>query len=379
MAFEGEIQVELGVQAARVSSVRVSSSRRADASRTLVGLPVELMLESVPLLFSVCGEAQSVAAREASEAALGIEVGEATSAARQLRVACEAIDNQALQVALGWPTLFGRPPVVESLRALRAATAQLRHLEPVLARGDRSGPVPFFDQPSSAELQRALSRLLEAPLPADPSELEEWTSGPGVAQHVIGALLREGVAEVGRCEMQMLPALSAEWFEEQARADASFEWTPRYRGLAAETGALARTSQTPLISALLKKYGNGLLTRFVARVADLEGHGARVVDLVARLRPTETPGPPRRRSGTGAAVVDTSRGRLAHVLTIEDERVTGWRVVAPTEWNFHPEGPLFAGLEGVPAAQAQRLATLLVSGLDPCVGFHVTVRSAAHA
>jgi Ni,Fe-hydrogenase I large subunit len=56
-----------------------------------------------------------------------------------------------------------------------------------------------------------------------------------------------------------------------------------------------------------------------------------------------------------------------------------YRIVAPTEWNFHPQGALATALVGAPAgdAAAARLAALrLVNSLDPCVNCSVEVTDA---
>jgi Ni,Fe-hydrogenase I large subunit len=63
-----------------------------------------------------------------------------------------------------------------------------------------------------------------------------------------------------------------------------------------------------------------------------------------------------------------------HEVVLEDDRVADYRIVAPTEWNFHPAGPFTAGVnalgdlpDGVAAVQA------LARSLDPCVSYQVEV------
>jgi Ni,Fe-hydrogenase I large subunit len=59
--------------------------------------------------------------------------------------------------------------------------------------------------------------------------------------------------------------------------------------------------------------------------------------------------------------------------------VRRYRIVAPTEWNFHPRGALAAGLAGVAAAgedELRRLVHLAVESLDPCVAYRVEVTKA---
>ena len=51
-------------------------------------------------------------------------------------------------------------------------------------------------------------------------------------------------------------------------------------------------------------------------------------------------------------------------------------VFAPTEWNFHPRGVVALGLAALPASDAETLeqqAGLLVTAVDPCVEYHVTI------
>jgi hypothetical protein len=53
-------------------------------------------------------------------------------------------------------------------------------------------------------------------------------------------------------------------------------------------------------------------------------------------------------------------------------------VLAPTEWNFHPEGAAAQALAGLPS-DAPDLAPrvrLLMAALDPCVPFELTPKGA---
>ena len=88
----------------------------------------------------------------------------------------------------------------------------------------------------------------------------------------------------------------------------------------------------------------------------------------------------------GWAAVESPRGRLHHFVRFDDHsRVAGHAVLAPTEWNFHADGPLAAtlranrwGTDG-DRARAERIAALF----DPCVAFDVEIATApqetAHA
>ena len=51
-------------------------------------------------------------------------------------------------------------------------------------------------------------------------------------------------------------------------------------------------------------------------------------------------------TGTGLGLVESARGCLCHRVAVAAGRVSDYKILAPTEWNFHPEGPLTRGLLG---------------------------------
>jgi hypothetical protein len=167
------------------------------------------------------------------------------------------------------------------------------------------------------------------------------------------------------------------------RSIAGFERRPVWRGMPVETGALARRQAHPLVAAMLERHGNAVATRMVARLAELALLVGRESESAARSAADDDA----RRwvdafplaDCEGLGVVQTARGLLLHRASVSDARVSGYQIVAPTEWNFHPEGALVRGLEGVAAtdeAELARDAQLVVQALDPCVACRVEV---AHA
>jgi Ni,Fe-hydrogenase I large subunit len=115
--------------------------------------------------------------------------------------------------------------------------------------------------------------------------------------------------------------------------------------------------------------------------------GARLVELArllverdpARLPPALHAGSLSVARGEGLAWVPTSRGLLLHRARVDAGRIAAYRIVAPTEWNFHPRGALQRGLEGLRATSAAAIesaATTCVQSLDPCVRAVVEVHRA---
>lgn len=72
-----------------------------------------------------------------------------------------------------------------------------------------------------------------------------------------------------------------------------------------------------------------------------------------------------------------ARGLLVHQVEVDPEaqRVLACRVVAPTEWNFHPQGEVAQRLARLdpelPDCAIARRVNLLVAAFDPCVPFAI--------
>ena len=102
---------------------------------------------------------------------------------------------------------------------------------------------------------------------------------------------------------------------------------------------------------------------------------ARLVDLVALLSVGDDPDCPavRQHAFAPGRESDWPKRRAdccCTMLDVNGEQVTRYRIVAPTEWNFHPDGALARGLRERPVdgpETARREAHVLVQALDPCV------------
>ena len=157
--------------------------------------------------------------------------------------------------------------------------------------------------------------------------------------------------------------------------DAAYSIRPLHQGSPAACGARARPIEQPLGQALPAGTSPAdqrvpacwieLAEGPAQRVRLVEGETVCCGILGVTLAP-----------GHGIAGVETARGPLMHAAELAGDRVARYRIVAPTEWNFHPEGALPADLIGRPAgaprAVAQRVE-LAVQSLDPCVRCSVEI------
>ncbi|MEH6627511.1 MAG: nickel-dependent hydrogenase large subunit [Motiliproteus sp.] len=167
--------------------------------------------------------------------------------------------------------------------------------------------------------------------------------------------------------------------------DLALEWeqsgqiisTPQWQQQALETGAWSYHQHHALIKSLREAHYDPMLIRLVARISDL-------VELLALLAKRTQPGIGRsgamsRGNGIGLGWVKTARGLLVHHIMVENDAVRQYRIIAPTEWNFHPQGALRCALtnwrEWAPS-QLRGWVDLQVLGLDPCVQYQVEIEHA---
>ncbi|GAA4255751.1 hydrogenase [Azospirillum formosense] len=379
--LEGGVTVRLRTAAGRVRAASVQVHRPA-AARALCGRTPEEAMRLMPLLFSLCGTAQSLAALAALENALGIDA-RPHAAARTLLAEAEAATNHAWQVLMDWPAQLGEAPQPKELAGLRAAAAAI-HPALYPAR-DALRPGGGSLRPDRAALNAAIAALHEgvkravfaSPAPTDKAELERWAgAGATPAARLMRHLLAPGMAGFGACGVAALEPHPAGWFGERLSADAAFSETPRQDGAPAHTGPLARQTTHPLVAALLARHGSGLAAHAAARLVELAGLAERLASWADRLDDAEpAPNTGATRRGAGNGVIETARGRLAHWLRLENGRIADYRIAAPTEWNFAADGPLAQGLADALAdgALAERTA-LLVGALDPCVAPAITIQ-----
>ncbi len=346
----GKIDILLAWRDGAIAEVRVASSRPA-AATVLRGKAPARVLGLVPALFSICGRAQSLAAQGALAAAGGLPTGREGA---DVEVAVEALREHLWRLLLDWPPLLGLPPQREEFAGWYRRLAACR--EP------------------------AAARVLCA-------SLRDWLLAQGVGEDGSIAALGGGLASrqfdvllhrAPECDadLALLPPLSAaEWCAQLPRGDAAqFARAPLLHGRPAEAGALARHAGHPMLRSL-RGAGRGVAARLAARWAD----SMLLADAVAKdaLAPLELLDACGDGPGRGVARVQTARGTLIHraVLDTDAPRVTDYLVVAPTEWNFHPEGPLVRALRGRACArdEAAGLAQRFALALDPCVAHAVTL------
>ncbi|MEO5343295.1 MAG: nickel-dependent hydrogenase large subunit [Gammaproteobacteria bacterium SHHR-1] len=385
----GAIHLQLTTNAERVIAVDLDSSRPTNLSQRLFrGRGSEQVQALVPLVFSVCATAQSVAASQALEQAAGLDLDPAQERARELLLLAETQREHLFRVLLGWSAWLGAEPDGAALGELGRLRGDL--VPALYPQGDGFRPGGGRLQPDRTRLQAMLQgqeRLLRDLLGLGPAdwlglgslaEIQAWAqSGDRLAQRFCRQIMQQGLAQMGAVSVMPLPPLDPARLSAllQAEGAAEFVAAPLWQGQVRETGALQRQQAQPLLQPVRQAHGTGLLCRQLARLCELVQGLERMGELVNNLAPARPGGQALRPSGQGLAQVEAARGRLVHWLDLRQGRIADYRILAPTEWNFHPRGVLAQGLMTLPAnRKLPQLAQLLVDAIDPCVEARLSVQ-----
>lgn len=190
----GNVTLTLTVAEQRVISVQVACRRPALAGR-LHGQPAERAVAAIPLLFSICGRAQGLAAHLALRAARG----QAAPPEHHPEIAHEIIGEHLWRLLLDWPRVLDLPTEQALFMEARRRLAE-----------------PNFADWADAKLAPAVNRVLSA---------------------LAGRPEPDG-------GIPLLPPLDAtDSLNEWPSLDDAFAARPTWRDRAAETGALARNCQ----------------------------------------------------------------------------------------------------------------------------------------
>jgi hypothetical protein len=395
--------------------------------RLTEGVAAEALPSRLALLFSLCGTAHRLTARRAVLAAM-CDAGADQPAEASGRAAWSAEDQllalwtarehlqrialdlpQRLPVAgvpldAGW--LRGHPlatlPADAETVDPRLLQAWQRELRPWLEAAVLGGPAADWsrawadgaaDDGDSGALQQWSARRDQ---PA-----QRWLHGAGPAGRALPLPCRALPATA--VDAVSLRALAA-----TLDADPGFPLRPTWLGLPAETGCWTRVKRPASAP-----WPHNAWMRWQYRLAELIALAR--ADAPAPL----SSGMLALGAGGGIAWTEMSRGLLVYAVRLA-RRSAGWvvercRVIAPTEWNFHPEGGLARALQApvvtstlqAPVVTSTLRAPVLrstlqapvvmstlqapglaldcvraaVSALDPCVEFSLptTDAGAAHA
>jgi uptake hydrogenase large subunit len=390
------------------AKVRISSSRRLDACRLLIGRPALEAPRLASVIFGVCGMAQGAASVSAIEDALGCEAAEEVRLAREVIVMAETVREHVLRVVLDWSRWLGEAPEAD-----QAALAGLKDVAGAPGRlcAALFGGASPFEMGAKLEptwpviacivddMESVVRRVVFGVSPTAWSSecsgsagegLECWAAcGTTVAARMVAEVAVRDWLSIGHVEPHFLPGLEREALLTRLLSSEapSFVAAPEWNNAPCETGALAREYAGGLVNSVVGCWGAGLLARLIARLAETARSVAGIRGKLERIKALSFPLGVGARNPSevamydgdarlGAAQVQAARGLLVHAVELHGGRVRRYWIVAPTEWNFHPKGVASQALTGLYAAneaELRRQAELVVYAIDPCVACDLRV------
>lgn len=388
MSVEGRVSID--VTRGDHASVRVSYTQPADITRVLQGKTRAEVLAIVPVVFSLCSRAQSHAARLALDTAEGRTCAPGQLAALQCLTEMESLRENTLRIALDWSSWLGERADPAGLKALMRLIPDLdsifmantpAHSEAVALDNARDGAHSLITR---AEDLLAATVFGERPAHwqarRDLDGIRAWAAdGRTTAARLLHRIHSQGRARAGAITLLPLATLDGSAVQAWLSGD------PGRAALLPSSG----NQQVPETTLLSRHAGDhrlggdhlvggradtGLWARMAARLIELAELPGRMRDLIdGRLQPIAG-----RTLGEGCAMseVMAARGLLMHAATFERGRVSRYRVLAPTRWNFDAQGAAARAVASIVSQyedDAQTLSELMVNAIDPCVAYSVRI------
>lgn len=355
------LTVALRTARGQATEFEVRSTRRFPVQSWTADATATEAVRRIGMAFALCRGAQRAACQAAIEAASAVTMSPASALERAWAVAGELLREHAGNLLLAWPRIVGEEEQPVPVRALLASGGNPALLQDRL-RGILAEDVLGTD-PAAWLLQ-------------DGDRLQAWCTQAATA--TAGRFARWRGATASAPAVCRLPPVArwnrntAEAMAAALRADSDFGQRPTWRGEPAETGAIARVGLHPLLKAWFEISGDDAAARMLARLIELAQAACAPLPAPEAIVRAWATGP-----GCSLAAVETSRGLLLHAVHLVQGRIADYRIVAPTEWNFHPQGMLRAVLGAAPGADACRAqAQAWTLALDPCVECDVELADA---
>lgn len=386
MSIEGQLNITLDTDSGRVNQVCIESSRPVYAARMFEGKTVQEIQKTLPLLFSICGTAQACACARAIEQAKGTQAQVSSESLRNSLVRVETLREHLWQILLGWPVFIGGLPEKGGMAKMISLQSEFRQIINKVAD-------PFLnsdgiDYRGSLDLMRSISDdialvLEQQVFDMPPAEwlkidslqaLTDWAgSNRNVACRLLNHVQASGWSSAGDAEVMPLADMPEARIHELMQKD-EFAARPQWQGQCCETTSYTRT-RSPLLTLLHSRYANGLLVRLVARLTEMAQLSMKLLPDPEDVRANSNESDAVSVQNPGIGEVDAARGKLLHRVQLAEDSILSYQIVAPTEWNFHPQGVVVNSLMMLSGSEAEikQQARLLINAIDPCVTYQLSV------
>ena len=390
MSIAGELNITLNTSDAHNTRCQISSSRPLQASHVFTGKTIDETLTMIPLLFNICSKAQTVTAVRAIESAKQTPATPHIESIREALITLESLREQALRVAMDWPTFIGIAPESPLLSHIAMGISKImKSLETsqslkYLAFSSKALSIETLgskaqDITKAQNLQwKTFSETLSNGIFGSStttwlaSDLDEWINQEQTqAASFIHWLSQKTWKNAGESTITQLPAIDDSALLNVLLAEQhQFTSQPIWENQCHEVSWFTHKQHKKQNHITLK--GNGIFSRMVARLVEIANLMTILDDFFIHNKTLTAP----KSSAKGLAHSHAARGRLSHYINVEDNTVKKLLILAPTEWNFHPLGVTKDSLCNLQANNENDLrqqAELLIHAIDPCVGYKLNV------
>ncbi|MGX9416896.1 hypothetical protein ACWU4D_06015 [Vibrio sp. WJH972] len=339
IASTGKIEIELHLIAKGLSELRlverltIQNSRPQNLGKLLVGLTPAQALLKIPVLFSLCSQAQQAAAYSALAGARNIALEPNQQSILVERCSLEWVKEHSWQLWMMMRALIGDDYAKSESIAIT--------------------------QPLLKQLQQQPNLSLSSPLPTS-SDID-WEAIKGSMTAIFGVMPREFLtlswSELMRWAKTNAPyaTLWSSMLDLGSVRLGSFEhWDPLL-----ESGPLNRAHpRHPLVEQSLALWGPSVVTRVLAKLIELAQ---------ACVNPQIA-------SPIVQGHAQSSRGELIHTVSLDQNGVIeSYDINAPTDRHFGRNGLMAKSLLGQTISENQlNMVKQLIWAVDPCVDFNVT-------
>ncbi len=393
-SIEGQLDIDLYTQRKDSTRVELKSSRPLRASKIFIGKSPEQVLSIIPMLYSICGVAQSRAALTAIEQNLSLSSTASLETARDMLVLVENAKEHLFRILTDWPRLFNLERNNNNLAYLGHLVNDFKFA--LFQKGDAFSLKSKLtvDIKKTDDLINELDQYLEKHIFGKAAkkwleiknihDLHNWAQQCDcITAKSISTICDQGWASQGVTDCQQLPFLDEAYLLKQFNTQHSenFIAQPQLQGHCYETTTLTRQFDQPLIQSLFKEFHNTLITRWVARLVELANIPEQLRTMRQLLSKTaSTDSTSNITKLQGVAQIEAARGRLIHRVNIEQGIISNYQILAPTEWNFHPQGLVAKSLGNLTSKHKdndiEQLAHLIINSIDPCVGYKLRIHNA---
>lgn len=364
MSFVGNLNIVLKTEECRVTDASVKASSQIAVENLFIDKTPEEVLELTPVLFSLCPDSQTAAAKLALYAAEGKNTEEIFKDCvwqNYLEIINEGIRFFLLQLA---PEQF-RKKNIRRIVEIRNQVSELKKTNPRDLEKVKLG-------------KRKLADLALPLLLADFGEdweqdlLNGFTDETSEDIPSIFALLSSH-RSLGWSSLPLLKKTLRVLLEDIKERKL---WTSKGHKFDIKhlSGAVARQRKDPLISYLLTLDGDTAYTRLCARFVEL------IVSIMDDMPANETVAVLQLEENCAISVVQNSRGVLFHFAKLRKKEgkmvIADYGILTPTELNVTDSVNFTESLKGISAETEEQLKEFVyfvVSSYDPCVQINIEV------